>query len=124
MKLGRAFLICILFAFVSPAAFAQSVWTCTWAGYGNGSKPVISRFRIVGGDVVDDTFQQHYRILQNNTYGLVAAWSISEIEPNKRDPSVGAFLIVIDKQTNEFKTVTVTTREQNYAPRVGTCISN
>jgi hypothetical protein len=123
MKLGRAFLISILFVIVSPAAFAQTVWTCTWAaGYGTGSKPVISRFRVVGGEVVDDKWQQHYRILQDNTYSLVAAWSISEIEPHNRRPSVGAFIIVIDKQTNEFKVVSVGIREPDYAPSTGTCI--
>ena len=124
MKPASAFLICILVAIASRAALAQSVWTCTWPGYGNGGKPVIGRFRVVGNDVVDDKWQLHYKILQNNTYGLVAAWSISEIEPNLRYPSVGTFLIVIDKQTNVFKTSTVTIGEQNYAPSIGTCIPN
>jgi hypothetical protein len=124
MKPVRAFLICILVAITSRAAFAQSVWTCTWPGYGNGGKPVIGRFRVVGNDVVDDEWQLHYKILQNNTYGLVAAWSISEIEPNRRYPSVGTFLIVIDKQTNVLKTSAVAIGEQNYAPSVGTCIPN
>jgi hypothetical protein len=125
MKLGRTFPICILVAVASPAAFAQSVWTCTFQGYGNDNKPVIKRFRVVGADVVvDDQFQQHYQIVQNNAYGLVAEWSISAIEPDNHSPSVGEFLIVINKQTNEFKAVTVTMGEQNYAPRVGTCIPN
>ena len=99
MKLRWASLICILIATSPPAGYAQSVWTCTWPGYGNGGKPVISKFRVVGEDIVDDRWRLHCRILQSNTYCLVAAWSISEIEPNNRYPSVGAFLIVIAEST-------------------------
>jgi hypothetical protein len=123
MKPG-AFLICTLVSIASHATLAQSVWTCTWPGYGNGGKPVISRFRLVENDIVDDRWQLHYRILQNNSYGLVAAWSIAEIEPNNRYPSVGTFVIVIDKQTNEFKTGTVSISGPNSSPSVGTCISD
>jgi hypothetical protein len=36
-------------------------------------------------------------------YALVASWSIAEIEPNRSTPSIGAFVIMINKRSLEFR---------------------
>jgi hypothetical protein len=102
-----------------------------WPGFNkHNAKPYIDRFRIVGADIIQEAkIQIHYKILQNNDYGLVAVWSISESQAHDHT-YVGAEAIIIDKQTNEFKIVAITdtnhlpNHEPNSGPGVGSCIPN
>jgi hypothetical protein len=96
------------------------------AGHWSRRKAFISRFRIVGADIIeDDEFQHHYKILQDNESGIVAVWSISERQEHDH-PYVGGEIIIIYKQTNEFKLSAVTNANHgpNLAPSVGSCIPN
>ena len=90
---GLALLAC------ATSAEAAEVWTCT---YTDGSNPVLVRFEVSPPDLIDASTQEHYRILQNNGYGLVATLSISGIQEWQKDPAVGAVSIVINKGTGEF----------------------
>jgi hypothetical protein len=50
----------------------------------DGKKPVIVRFKVGGEDLVEEEkFGLRYKILQNNEFSIVAAWSISAIERNQ-----------------------------------------
>jgi hypothetical protein len=78
-------------------AYAQESWVCAWPGYLDG-KPVIDRFTIDGDSLVDSTFGTRYKILQNNEFSIISAWSFSEIESNNTEPSIGAYIVMIDKK--------------------------
>jgi hypothetical protein len=97
----------IMLAFLSCATCAEAAeaWTCTYTvpiGSGTVSDPVLTRFEVSPPDLIEAKHHHHYRILQNNDFGLVAASSISEIEEAQKDPTVGAFTVVINKRTGEF----------------------
>jgi hypothetical protein len=71
-------------------------------GSGTVSDPVLTRFEVSPPDLIDAKHHHHYRILQNNDFGLVAASSIAEIEEGQKGPTVGAYTVVINKGTGEF----------------------
>jgi hypothetical protein len=55
----------------------------------------------------------HYRILQNNDYGLVATFSVSGIIDGAKDPYVGATSVLINKMTGEFNWAeAITTKDE------------
>jgi hypothetical protein len=99
----------------SQVANAQSVWTCSSPGFGQTGRVFIERFEISGTEVIenDGVIEHHYTILQDNEFGLVAVWSTSEREEYDH-PYVGAEVIIIGKQTNEFKRSAVT--NANHGP--------
>src|SRR5437667_10047266 len=76
----RAFTILLVYL-TMPITFAaaEEVWTCTYPGFSQDRRPVIVRYRQIGEFLVDDTWNQQYRIMQNNQFGIVASWSISTI---------------------------------------------
>lgn len=98
--MNLAFPLALLCLLVPASAQASDVWTCTYTV--EGSEPVLARFEVLPPDVVveDGENKDHYRILQNNEYGLVATLSVSEWRGGA--PSVGAVSIVINKGTGEF----------------------
>ena len=76
-------------------------WTCTYADL--VAKPVLLSFELSPPELVETSvFHEHYRILQNNDYGVVAVASISKIEQGHALPTVGATTVVINKGTGEF----------------------
>jgi hypothetical protein len=88
----------------SPVRAAE-VWTCTYPGFSRDQRPagpVIARYREADGFLIEEEFQTKYRILESNQYGVIAVWSISEIEPSNERPSIGAMTIVINKATGEY----------------------
>ena len=112
---------------VTPAAAAGESWTCTYIGYAirenEPPRPVIVRFTVEGDELVDGTFGQRYRILQNNRYGLIAAWSIAEIEPTQSEPSIASWSVVIDKRNGFFSRVNLIAEPgRSGAARDGSCI--
>ena len=97
----------VAFALLSIATSAQAaeVWTCTYTytvRMGTPPEPWLIRLEVSPPDLIDSGSQQHYRILQNNDYGLVATLGISEIQAGQKDPTIGAVSIVINKGTGEF----------------------
>jgi hypothetical protein len=99
----RTFTAILLVYLTMPIAFvaAEEVWTCTYPGFSQDRRPVIARYREKDEFLVDDEWNQQYRIMQNNQFGIVASWSISTIERNNSSPSIGARTIVIDKRSGE-----------------------
>src|SRR5262245_27402070 len=98
----RYFATCCLGIFVltcgiSTASAADDTWVCAYPGYLGDKKPVIVRFKIEGDDLVEqEQYGLRYKILQNNEFSIVAAWSISEIESsqNRTEPSIGAMVVL------------------------------
>ena len=80
----------------------QEIWTCTYPGFSQGRCPVIVRYRQEGELLMEDKWKERYQILQNNQFGLIAIWSISEIEGGNAEPSIGARTLVINKSSGEF----------------------
>jgi hypothetical protein len=85
---------------------AAEVWTCSYATQG---EPGFYRFELSPPDLIETVppffisfNREHYRILLDNDYGLVATLSISEIEVADQKATVGAWTLVIDKETGEF----------------------
>ncbi len=102
-------------------------WTCSYRGYqireNESPRAVIVRFTVDDQELVEGSQGQRYRILQNNEYGLIAAWSSSEVEPGKSDPTIAAFAIAIDKRTGFFSRVNLIARpDESGSPRDGSCI--
>lgn len=102
-------------------------WTCTYIGYAmrenEAPRPVIVRFMVDGDELVEGTFGQRYRILQNNQYALIAAWSIAEIEPGRSEPSIASWSIAIDKRNGFFSRVNLSAEPgRSGGARDGSCI--
>jgi hypothetical protein len=74
--------------------------------------------------LIEDTFKLPYRILKNNDFGIIAAWSIAEIEPGMTQVSLGAFVVVIDKRTLDFRRSNVIMAEPGEATSYGSCIKS
>jgi hypothetical protein len=106
----------------NPALGETTTWTCTYPSFVAGLKPVIQRYRVVGTDVVDENGLR-YRILENNDYGLIAASAASESRSPYRGTGISAFVLLIDKGTNEMKFDIVVMGDKNpVLPRSGTCL--
>jgi hypothetical protein len=117
-----------LLACANPARAVErweEYWTCTYADA--SAKPVSLNFELSPPELVETaSFHVHYRILQNNDYGVVAASSISEIEPGHTQPTVGAVTVVINKGTGEFWLATTIAGQSAAAhqPVHGNCRKN
>ena len=109
-------IIAALVFVVAAASNAQAeAWTCT--GVMEGFKEAFTRrFVVLKTEVIEAKTNEHYWLLQNNEYGLIATSSISEIEQGQDKPTVGASTVVIDKTTNEFRWETII---MGVAPLVG-----
>lgn len=88
------------FLCVTTTSAAAEAWTCSYMGQDHEAS--LTRFEVSPPDLVETEFQKHYRILENNDYGLVAASSISQIEKGDKTPTVGVTTVVINKGTGEF----------------------
>lgn len=115
-------------ACANPARAAErweEHWTCTYAD--DGAKPVSLSFELSPPELVETAlFHEHYRILQNNDYGVVAASSISIIQPGDTQPTVGVVTVIINKGTGEFWLATTIAGQSAAAhqPVHGNCRKN
>jgi hypothetical protein len=97
----KAFLVTAVLVAGTTGAEASEAWTCSYS-LSADSEPLIIRFEMSPPDLIDTSSQDHYRILQNNDYGLVATLAVSGFQEGQKDPAVGAVSIVINKSTGEF----------------------
>jgi hypothetical protein len=123
----------------ATSAKAADAWTCTWpildAKLRESSALV--RFEIATPDLIETKAEPrdlmwltppgtHYRILQNNDYGLVATFSFSGLPEGAKDPYVGAISVVINKMTGQllWAEATSTKNESRYLSntRTGKCL--
>jgi hypothetical protein len=91
--------------FCATAANAEEVWTCSYAPLSSQSvsaEPKFLRFQLSPDGLIETTHGDHYRIVENNDYGLIATLPISTIEPGQNVPTVGAAIVVINRGTQEF----------------------
>ena len=101
-------------------------WTCTHSTAVD-NRPTVTRFEVSPPDLIEVNFHQTYRIEKNNAYGLVATSSISKIEQDHKEPTVGAVSVVINKMTGEFWWVLAIAAGQPAAvnqPAHGKCIKD
>jgi hypothetical protein len=91
----------VLATLAAPAedAHAEEIWTCNYSGP-LSTEPTLIRFQVSGTTLIEAQFQDRYRILENNEYGLVATLADSKVE--KDHVTVDAFTVVINKGTGEF----------------------
>ena len=82
------------------------------------------RLQVSGERLIEARFQDGYRILRNNEYGLVAAFAIAQIEKDQQQPTVGAFTVVIDKGTGEVWLSTIMAGQSSVVNQSvnGTCL--
>jgi hypothetical protein len=117
--LGLMWLAC------ATSAEAADAWTCTYPFLNDRREPdnAFVRFEIATPDLIETKAPTnlvlptpqgvHYRILQNNDYGLVATFAESGIPEGAKDPYVGATSVVINKMTSQFYwTETKTTKDE------------
>jgi hypothetical protein len=91
--------------FFATAANANEVWTCSYAPLSSQSvtaEPKFLRFELSPDGLIETTHGDHYRVVENNVYGLIATLPISTIEQGKNTPTVGATTVVINRGTQEF----------------------
>lgn len=96
----RYLLVAITLLALSTSARAADSWTCTYTL--QNDKPEFLHFALSPPDLVETALYGHYRILENNNYGVIAASSISEIKQGEVSPTVGAITVVINKGSGEF----------------------
>jgi hypothetical protein len=112
---------------IAYATSAQAeAWTCSYILDGS-KEPVLHRFELSPPDLIETKYNEHYRVLQNNSYGLVATEAISGIEEGQQKATVGAHTVVINKETGEFRwhmliTGTSTAYDALNTPVKGKCI--
>jgi hypothetical protein len=105
-----------------PANAATENWVCAYPGYLDNKTPVIMRFTVNGDSLVEEDRQGlRYKILQNNEFSIVAAWSISEIERNNAEPSIGAMVVIINKKDGSFRRSNTIMGEEGEATALGSC---
>ena len=98
---------------------------CTYPGFSETSKPVspvIMKYRREGDFLVETKWGLEYRILQNSSNGLIAVWSIAEIEPNHRAPSIATFSVMLEKKTRRFMFSTASLNGGNSGTSTGSCL--
>ena len=70
---------------------------------------------------MEDTFGLQYRMLQNNQFSILAVYSISEIEPNHTEPSVGGFVVIIGKKDGSIRRSNLSLHNNDDAVAFGSC---
>jgi hypothetical protein len=87
---------------ISATAARAEAWACTFILL-SSKEPVSRLFRLAPPyDLVDTTYDDHYRVLQSNELALIATRTISRIEKGEQKPTITASTVVIDKSTGEF----------------------
>jgi hypothetical protein len=100
-----ALFTCFVFAWLP--AWAQETWVCAYT-WSSADQTVIRKFQINGDDLIDSSQDagnppEKFTILQNNEFGIVAARSFAEISPYYVELSIGAFVVLINKQNGKFQ---------------------
>jgi len=72
---------------------------CSYVGRAHAAG--LARFEVSPPDLIESELQEHYRILEKNDYGIVAASAAAQVKERAKKPTVGATTVVIDKGTGE-----------------------
>jgi hypothetical protein len=96
----RSLITSLALTALTASGHAQS-WTCAY-NLGANSVPNLVHFELTPRDLIDAGSKEHYQVLENNKYGVVAVLSLSKIEKGQSKATVGGKLVVIDKMTGAF----------------------
>jgi hypothetical protein len=94
---------------------------CTYPSFPD-SKPIIMKYRREGDFLVETKWDLKYRILQNSPDGLIAVWSIAEIEPNHHAPSIATFSVMLEKKSRQFMFSNASLNEGKSGTATGSCL--
>jgi hypothetical protein len=86
-------------AFVSNSSAANEAWTCTYAMPDKSERRVT--FTRDGDGLVDSVFSKRWKIVEDNSLGLVALYSMSEPTHLSVGKTIGAHVVAIDKSTQK-----------------------
>jgi hypothetical protein len=109
---------------VASPASAQETWDCAFPNHFSPEKFEIVHFAVDGDSLKERDYGLDYRILQNNEYSIVAAWSMSKIWSGNKAPRMGAAVVVIDKATGDYRRSEVYVGEPGDSSVYGNCKRN
>src|SRR5215471_17411374 len=98
------------------SAHANELWNCQITD-GSGNESMLVTFEVRGKKLIqkwEDGTASDYDVAQNNKYGLVGLFSMSEIAHDETEPTVGASTVVINRTTKEVWMSTVIAGELSF----------
>ena len=131
-RLGACFrcvgLAMILFAGVAAPAYGET-WTCSFiANSPENPVKVTSKFRVEGAELHEVetvpralSFDERYKILEDNEEHIVAALSIARLGSKPPPGTVGVVVIIIGKKSGIFQQSGVVLAFRPGPPTVGRC---
>jgi hypothetical protein len=115
------------FLMLAPSAEARAdeIWSCSFVS-AFSREPVSVTYRIVGQELTAiwaTGTEENFRLVVNNRFGLVAVSSTAMIEPDAKQPTVSATMLVINRGTKEFSAATAITGQPTRVGQAvqGTC---
>jgi hypothetical protein len=100
---------CLCLAALARPAAADEVWSCRYT-VPSSPETIPVTYRLVGQQLratwVTGT-EEDFRIVVNNRFGLIAVSPTAEIEPENRQPTVAATVLVLNRGTHEFRASSV-----------------
>jgi hypothetical protein len=94
---------------------------CTYR-FSDSPKQIIIKYHREGDFLVETNGLTEYRILQNSPDGLIAVWSMAEVEPNRQAPSIGTFSVMLEKKTRRFMRFNAFIDEGTTGTAFGSCL--
>ena len=123
----RGPIIAVFFSFLlAISAHANELWSCQLADdLGNDAMRVT--FEVSGKKLIqrwEAGIESDFDVAQNNQYGLVGLFSMSEIAPGETKPTVGASAVAINKNTKQVWMSTIIAGELSFANELshGACV--
>lgn len=94
----------------------NETWICTFPSQLKGDpKPTIQKWIVSGRVMADWLFPVPvFQVLQNNNSGLIGVYSFVHVEAGRKAPSIGAYIVLLDKSTGTaVRSVTSTGNESS-----------
>lgn len=112
----------------------SETWTCTYPDFSPQHTPIIVRYISKGG-LLDEVMppilawlpehDETYKVIEADEVGIVAVRGVpGEIAPGDAQPSIGAFVVSINRRTGEFTRGVVIAPNKGPATAAGTCLKN
>jgi hypothetical protein len=96
----------MVLALTTISAKATDAWTCSYVLPTLSKDPILRRYELSPPDLIQTKpaapGSDHYHIVQNNDYGLIATQALSEMPSYTNKPLVSASTLVINKSTGDF----------------------
>lgn len=126
LAMRRATAITFGMSLIATGVQANELWSCHIISKA-AKQPMLMTFEVKGNELIQTWttgIKSNYDIAQNNVYGLVGLSSISAIEHDQTEPTVGASAVVIQKSKKEVWVTTAIAGQQAVVNDLshGTCI--